>query len=116
MLAPDPQAPVVPQTSVRADLLQSLQVVAQLAVDAVGEDLAVLAVDDVALPVQEPRRDLVLRWVLDDGYDALEFFGCELSGAVTGFSLVWGVSWVTLNCSALRVFAGLEWGRVLTAW
>lgn len=106
----------MPQTSVRADLLQSLQVVAQLAVDAVGEDLAVLAVDDVALPVQEPRRDLVLRWVLDDGYDALEFFGCELSGAVTGFSLVWGVSWVTLNCSALRVFAGLEWGRVLTAW
>jgi len=65
----------------RADLLQALQVVAELAVHAVGQHLRVLAVHDVALPIEEPGRDLVLRWVLDDGYDALEFFGGEFAGA-----------------------------------
>lgn len=75
VLSPDPQAPVVPQTPVCADLLQSLEVLAQLAVDAVGEDLRVLAVDNVALTIEEPGRNLVLGWVLDDCNDALEFFG-----------------------------------------
>jgi len=42
-----------------ADLLEALQIVTELAVDAVGEDLGVLAVDDVALPVEEPGGDLV---------------------------------------------------------
>ena len=82
VLTPDAQAPVVPQTTVGADLLQPLQVLAQLAVDAIGQDLRVLAVDDVALPVEEPGRDLVLGRVLDDRDDALEFFRRELTGAV----------------------------------
>ncbi len=68
----------------RPNLLEPLQVVAQLAVDAVGEDLAVLAVDNVALTVKEPRRDFVLRGVLDDGDDAFEFFRGEFAGAVRG--------------------------------
>ncbi len=76
------QAPVVPQTAVRADLLQPLQVVAQLAVDAVRQDLAVFAVDNVALPVEEPRGDLVLRRVLDDGHEALELLRRELTGTI----------------------------------
>lgn len=38
----------------RADLLEALEILAQLGVDTVGEDLAVLAVDNVALPVEEP--------------------------------------------------------------
>ena len=42
------------ETAVGADLLQALEIVAELGVDAVGEDLAVLAVDDIALPVEEP--------------------------------------------------------------
>ena len=70
------------ETTVGADLLQALEVVTQLRVDAVGEDLAVLAVDDVALPVEEPGGDLVLGGVLDDGDDALEFLRGELSGTV----------------------------------
>ena len=82
MLSAHPQTPVVPQTSVRADLLQALQVLTQLRVDGVGEDVLVLAVDDVALTVEEPGRDLVLGGVLDDGDDALEFFGGEFAGAV----------------------------------
>jgi len=82
VLSAHPQTPVVPQTSVRADLLQALQVLTQLRVDGVGEDVLVLAVDDVALTVEEPGRDLVLGGVLDDGDDALEFFGGEFAGAV----------------------------------
>jgi hypothetical protein len=48
--------------------------------------LAVLAVDDVALPVEEPAGDLVLRGVLHDGDDALEFFRGEFTGAVVSVS------------------------------
>lgn len=78
------QTPVVSETTVSADLLETLQVLAELAVDAVGEDLAVLAVDDVALSVEEPAGDLVLRGVLDDGDDTFEFFGGEFTGAEEG--------------------------------
>lgn len=88
VLAAHAQAPVVPQAAVRADLLEALEVLAQLRVDAVGEDLLVLARHDVALPVEEPGRDLVLRRVLDDGDDALEFFGGEFAGAGGGDGLV----------------------------
>jgi hypothetical protein len=49
----------VTETTVSADLLEALEVLAELGVDAVGEDLGVLAVDDVALPVEEPGGDLV---------------------------------------------------------
>ena len=59
VLATDAEAPVVAETAVGADLLQALEVIAELGVDTVGEDLAVLAVDDVALPVEEPGGDLV---------------------------------------------------------
>ena len=81
MLSPDTEAPVVPQTPVCPDLLQPLEIVTELAVHAVGQDLEVLAVDNVALSVEEPGGDLVLGGVLHDGDDALEFFGGELSGA-----------------------------------
>lgn len=70
------------KTSVGADLLESLEVLTELGVDTVGEDLEVLAVDNVALSVEEPGGDLVLGGVLDDGDDTLELFGGELTGAV----------------------------------
>ena len=71
----------MPQSTMSADLLQPLQILAQLAVHAVGQDLAVLAVHDVALAIEEPDGDFVLEWVLDDGHDAFEFFGGEVAGA-----------------------------------
>jgi hypothetical protein len=61
------------------DLLQALQIVTQLGVDTVGENLGVLAIDDIALTIEEPGGDLVLCRVLDDRDDSLEFFGCELT-------------------------------------
>jgi len=82
VLTTDTETPVVSETSVCADLLQSLEVVTELGVDTVGENLEVLAVDNVALSVEEPGWDLVLHWVLDDGDNALEFFRGKLSGAV----------------------------------
>lgn len=70
------------ETSVGADLLEALEVLTELAVDTVGQDLEVLAVDNVALPVEEPGGDLVLGGVLDDGDDTLKLFRGKLTGAV----------------------------------
>jgi hypothetical protein len=64
------------------DLLQAFQIITELGVDTVGENLAVLAIDDIALTIEEPRWDLVLSWVLDDGDDALKLFGGEFTSTV----------------------------------
>ena len=70
------------ETAVGADLLQALKVLTQLAVETVGDNLGVLAIGDVALSVQEPRGDLVLRRGLEDGDDALKLFGGQLTGTI----------------------------------
>lgn len=80
MLSTDTESPVVAETAVGANLLEALKIVTELGIDAVGEDLVVLAVNDIALSVEEPRWDLVLGWVLNDGDDALELFGGKLTG------------------------------------
>lgn len=54
VLTTDTQAPVVSETTVSADLLQALEIITELGVDTVGENLGVLAVDNVALSVKEP--------------------------------------------------------------
>ena len=82
VLSTDTETPVVTETTVGANLLEALEIVTELGVDAVGEDLVVLAVNNVALSVEEPGWDLVLGWVLDDGDDALELFGSKLTGTV----------------------------------
>ena len=85
MLTPDPQAPEMSQTTVSTNLLESLKIVTELRVDTVGQNLRVLAIDDVPLPVQEPRRDLELRGVLDDSDNTLELIGVQLASAeITG--------------------------------
>ena len=86
VLAANAEAPVVTETTVGADLLEALKIVTELGVDTVGEGLRVLAVDNVALSVEEPGGDLVLRGVLDDGDDTLKLFRGELTS--TGRELV----------------------------
>lgn len=98
MLSTDTESPVVAETTVGADLLEALKIVTELGVDAVGEDLVVLAVNDIALSVEEPRWDLVLGWVLDDGDDALELFGGKLTGTTGEEELACSVQ---CFCSAL---------------
>ncbi len=102
VLATDAEAPVVTETTVSADLLQALEIITELGVDTVGEDLVVLAIDNVALPVEEPLLpgcqhlarvreddgretypgDLVGGGVLDDGDQALKLLRGELTGAL----------------------------------
>jgi len=62
-----------------ADLLQAFQIITKLGVDTVGENLRVLAIDDITLTIEKPCWDLVLGGVLDDGDDSLEFFGGKLT-------------------------------------
>ena len=81
MLAPDTEAPEVTETTVRTDLLQPLEIITELRVNAVGKNLRVLAIDDVPLPVQEPCGDLELRGVLDDGNETLELVRVKLASA-----------------------------------
>ena len=64
------------------NFLQSLEIITELRVDTVGENLVVLAVDNVLLSVQEPCRDLELGGVLDDGNDALQFVRVEFTSTL----------------------------------
>jgi hypothetical protein len=82
VLTTDTEAPVVTQTAVGADLLQALEILTDLGVETVGDNLGVLAIGDVALSVKEPRGDLVLGRGLEDGDDALQLFGGELTSTV----------------------------------
>jgi hypothetical protein len=82
VLTTDTETPVVTETAVRADLLEALEILTVLAVETVGKDLVVLAIDDIALSVQEPGGDLVLGRVLEDGDNALEFFGGKFTGTL----------------------------------
>jgi hypothetical protein len=81
MLPTNPQAPVVTQTTMSPDFLKPLEIFAQFGFHAVGQHLRVFAVDNVALSIEEPGRDLVLRGVLDDGDDAFEFFRRDFTGS-----------------------------------
>ena len=101
VLTTDTETPVVTETTVRADLLEALEILTVLAVETVGKDLVVLAVHDIALSVQEPGGDLVLGGVLEDGDNALEFFGGKFTGTMRSsldglFSII---GWV---CGCLR--------------
>ena len=69
------------QTTVSPDLLQALEIITELGVDAVSENLGVLAVDNVALTIEEPGWDLVRGGVLDDGDNTLELIGVQLASA-----------------------------------
>lgn len=51
-----------------------------LAIKLIRQELTVLSIDDILLPVHEPVRDLELGRVLDDGDNSLEFIGIEFSG------------------------------------
>lgn len=82
MLTTHAETPVVTKTTVRPDLLKALEIVTELGVNIVGENLRVLAVDNVLLSVEEPSGDLVLSRVLDNGDDTLKFFRSELTGAL----------------------------------
>ena len=71
----------MPETPVAADLLQPLEIVTELRVDIVGQDLAVLAVDDIFLSVKEPEWNLELRGILHDVHDSFELVRIQVTSA-----------------------------------
>lgn len=82
VLTSDLKTPEVSDTSVRSDLLQSLQVISQLGFQVVGQNVVVLTVNVVLLSVQEPGWDLVLGWVLHDGDNSLQLFLGQFTGTL----------------------------------
>jgi hypothetical protein len=82
VLTADTETPVVSETTVGADLLEALEILTELGVDTVGKNVRVLAIDDIALSIDEPRGDLVLGRVLEDSDDSLELFRGELTSAM----------------------------------
>ncbi|GMS96315.1 hypothetical protein PENTCL1PPCAC_18490, partial [Pristionchus entomophagus] len=81
VLSTDTESPVVTETSVEADLLQTLEILTPLVVDLGGTHLRGLSVLVVSLSVEEPVGDLVLGGVLHDGGDLLDLLLGELSSA-----------------------------------
>ena len=64
VLTSDTEAPVVTQTTMGADLLQTLKVLTKLVVQDVGHHLGGLAILVITLSVQEPVGNLVLTGIL----------------------------------------------------
>ena len=67
------------QATVGTDLLEALEVLAQLHVERVGDDLRELAVLHVLLPVQHPVRHLELARVLHDRHKPLDLLSRKLA-------------------------------------
>lgn len=82
VLTSDLVAPVVSETSVGSDLLESLNIVSELDIKLVNEQLGVLTVGKVSLSVKEPSGNLVLTRVLDDSNDSLELLNGELTSSL----------------------------------
>jgi len=74
-------APVVPEAAVGADLLVPFQVLAELGSQIVGKRLHGLARLPLALPVQEPLRDLELLRALDNSHQLFNFILGQLASA-----------------------------------
>ena len=72
MLAPDLEAPPVPNTPVGPDLLQPLEVLTELVVQSTRDDLPVSSVLEVLSAVQAVVRDLEGPWVGDDDHELVD--------------------------------------------
>lgn len=81
MLTTDTNTPEMSETPVAANLLQPLEVVTELRVDIVRQNLAVLAVDDIFLPVKEPEWNLELCGVLHDVHDSFKLVRVQVTSA-----------------------------------
>ena len=71
----------MPQATMGTNLFQTFQIFTNFGVHSVGENLRVLPIDDVFLPVQEPCWDFELCRVLYDSDNALKLVGIEFSSA-----------------------------------
>jgi hypothetical protein len=79
VLTTNTDAPVVAETTMGADLLEALKILTELCSKVVGEGLHVLTSLPLALPVQEPLRDLELLWTLNNRYELFNLVLGELA-------------------------------------
>jgi hypothetical protein len=82
VLSTNTDSPPVTKTTVSSDLLEALDIVTELCVNVLGKDLRVLSRLEVLLPIQEPKWDLELTGVLDDGNKLLDLISGELSSSL----------------------------------
>lgn len=84
VLTSDFEAPLVPETFVASDLVESLDVFSELGLEDVGGHLEVFAFLVVLLPVQEPSGDSVSFGIIDDVGNPVALLLGQLTGADTG--------------------------------
>lgn len=64
------------------NLLHPLNIITKLSIKVLSKDLSVLSSLEILLPVEEPKWDLELTRVLNNGHDLFDFIGSELSCAL----------------------------------
>jgi hypothetical protein len=82
VLSTNADSPPVTKTAVGTDLLHPLDVIAELGIEVLREHLGILTRLEILLPVEEPKWDLELAGVLDDGDELFDFIGRQFSGAL----------------------------------
>merc|ERR1712099_64375 len=82
MLTTDTEEPVMTETTVSTDLLETLQILTELGIETVGDRLTKGTVLPVLLSVQEPVGDLVLSWVKHDSLHATDLVLVQLTGTL----------------------------------
>ena len=87
MLSADPHGPPVTKTTVSPDLLHALNVITEFGVDVLGKNVHVLSSLEILLTVEEPKGDLELAGVLDDGHHLFNLIRRELSGPLVDVNL-----------------------------
>lgn len=82
LLPSDSDSPPMSETSVHHDFLHAFKVVSELGVKVVGNDLISGSIYYILSPVEEPFRNIVTGWVLDDCNDFLDLFLIQLAGSL----------------------------------
>mmetsp|Transcript_46774 Transcript_46774/g.134738 ORF Transcript_46774/g.134738 Transcript_46774/m.134738 type:complete len:170 (-) Transcript_46774:10-519(-) len=87
VLSTNSDSPPVTKTTVSSDLLKTLDIITKLSINVLGKDLVVLSCLEILLSVQEPKRNLELAGVLDDGNKLFNLIGSKFSGSLVNIDL-----------------------------
>jgi hypothetical protein len=87
VLSTDSDSPPVTQTTVSTDLLKTFNVVTKLGIDVLGKHLIVFSCLEILLPIQEPKGDLELTGVLNNGDELFDLISSEFSGSLVDIDL-----------------------------
>ncbi|KAL7537391.1 hypothetical protein ACHAXR_007792 [Thalassiosira sp. AJA248-18] len=90
VLSTHADTPPVTKTTVGTNLLHPLNIITELSIKVLRKHLRVLARLEILLPVEEPKWNLELAGVLNDGNELFDFISGQFSGALVDvdFSLL----------------------------